>query len=59
MLTDERIEYIKQWTPKGLVKLQLWLEEHDPDVNLIYRGHWWKNYGFIRDTLLKEVFGYT
>ena len=57
MLTDERIKTIKKWTHKGLVNLQLWLEEHDPDVNLIYRKDWWERNVFIRDTLLREVFG--
>ena len=58
MLTEARKQEIQRWEQKGLIKLQLWTEEHEPDPDLKWEKDWWKRIIFIRTTLLEEVFGY-
>ena len=58
MLTEERKQEILDWSKKGKIKLQLWLEEHNPEDEMLWKEIWWNNNGFIRDYLLEKFFGY-
>ena len=60
MLTEERRQEIltDSWFARnGLSELQIWLESHEPEDNMIYKKAWWKRGCFIRDRLLNKVFG--
>jgi len=58
MLTKERRQEILDWSRKGQIKLQLWLEDHEPDDKMFWKEAWWHNNCFIRDYLLEKFFGY-
>ena len=58
MLTEERKQEILDWSKKGQIKLQLWLEDHEPEDKMLWKKAWWKNNCFIRDYLLEQFFGY-
>lgn len=59
MLTEERRQEILNWsTDKGQIKLQLWLEEHEPADRMLWKEHWWERNRLIRDRLLGRLFGY-
>ena len=58
MLTEERKQEILKYFSQDEVKLQLWLEEHEPADKMLWRKAWWNNNRFIRDDLLQKFFGY-
>ena len=57
MLTEERRQEILDWSNKGQIKFQLWLEEHQPEDNMLWKSSWWDRNVFIREDLFK-FFGY-
>ena len=57
MLTEERKQEILDWSNKGQIKFQLWLEEHEPGTNFLWHDAWWNRNVFIREDLFK-LFGY-
>lgn len=57
MLTEARRQEILNWSNKGQIKLQLWLEEHSPGLTYLWHDNWWGKNIFIREDLFK-LFGY-
>ena len=58
MLTEKRRQEILEWTDKGQIDLQLWLEEHEPEDSYLWKESWWKRNILIRDRILRVLFGY-
>ena len=60
MLTEERKQEIltDSWFAKtGLSDLQIWLEANEPEDKMLWKKSWWHRNCFIRDRLLKKLFG--
>lgn len=57
MLTEERKQKILNLSNKDQIKLQLWLEDHEPEDKMLWKKAWWKNNCFIRDRLIHKLFG--
>lgn len=57
MLTEERRQEILGWFNKGEIKFQLWLEEHEPGGQMLWKEPWWERNVFIRNELF-DLFSY-
>lgn len=57
MITEERRKELLKNGDK-LSDLQLWFEEHEPGDEYLWKKAWWERNVFIRDRLIKKLFGY-
>ena len=57
MLAEEKRKEILNNGDK-LANLQLWFVEHEPSDEYKWKHSWWERNVFIRDRLIKNLFGY-